>query len=362
MEVLRQADLRRFLVCIRACHEIRAQESFEEYLDRLVATLTRLIPAGHVTYNEMYPERQKSYNVASSKEASTVTASILWQQHMLEHPVLNHVAQTGDPHSLRISDLWSQTKFRDSGLYAGFYRSYNIEDALCATLSTRLPRIIGYGWHRDRHFTERERLLADMIRPHLIQAVKNARTFAEIRGQVQLFREGVESAALAVILCDGQGRVTSITALARKYLAEYSGISANLGVELPESLLLWLRSRQARPAEDDFTPVHMPLILERGEERLRVRLLTNAEIHLLLLEEIPTAPDLPKPYNSALSRREMEALAWVAQGKTNSELASILGISLSTAKKHVEHILDKLGVETRTAAASIALRTPSGLD
>jgi len=70
---------------------------------------------------------------------------------------------------------------------------------------------------------------------------------------------------------------------------------------------------------------------------------------------------MAKRDETCLSRRELEALAWVAQGKTNSELAAILGISLSTAKKHVEHILDKLGVETRTAAAAIALRTPSRL-
>jgi DNA-binding CsgD family transcriptional regulator len=77
---------------------------------------------------------------------------------------------------------------------------------------------------------------------------------------------------------------------------------------------------------------------------------------------VPSAPDVLKPESASLSRRELEALAWIAQGKTNSELAAILGISLSTAKKHVEHILDKLGVETRTAAASIALRSPSRFD
>jgi len=58
-----------------------------------------------------------------------------------------------------------------------------------------------------------------------------------------------------------------------------------------------------------------------------------------------------------LSRRESEVLAWVAQGKTNSEIAAALGINLGTVKKHLVHIFHKLRVETRTAAAALAYRT-----
>ena len=45
-------------------------------------------------------------------------------------------------------------------------------------------------------------------------------------------------------------------------------------------------------------------------------------------------------------------LAWVARGRTNSEIGSILSISSRTIQKHLEHIFQKLGVESRTAAAS----------
>jgi DNA-binding CsgD family transcriptional regulator len=56
-----------------------------------------------------------------------------------------------------------------------------------------------------------------------------------------------------------------------------------------------------------------------------------------------------------LTDRETEVLAWVAQGKTNYEVAKILGGSPRTVQKHLEHIFQKLGVETRTAAAVWAL-------
>lgn len=56
-----------------------------------------------------------------------------------------------------------------------------------------------------------------------------------------------------------------------------------------------------------------------------------------------------------LSPREAEVLLWVAQGKTNPEIASILGISEETVKKHMKQVLATLAVETRTAATLRAL-------
>jgi len=56
-----------------------------------------------------------------------------------------------------------------------------------------------------------------------------------------------------------------------------------------------------------------------------------------------------------LTPRAAEALLWLAQGKTNSDIAVILGITESTVKKHVQEMFEKLGVETRGAAAVRAL-------
>jgi DNA-binding NarL/FixJ family response regulator len=56
-----------------------------------------------------------------------------------------------------------------------------------------------------------------------------------------------------------------------------------------------------------------------------------------------------------LTPRAAETLLWLAQGKTNSDIATILGITESTVKKHVQEIFEKLGVETRGAATVRAL-------
>jgi DNA-binding NarL/FixJ family response regulator len=58
-----------------------------------------------------------------------------------------------------------------------------------------------------------------------------------------------------------------------------------------------------------------------------------------------------------LTRREQEVLQRIAMGETDSAIGQALGIASKTASKHVENILRKLGVETRTAAAA-TMRAP----
>ena len=56
-----------------------------------------------------------------------------------------------------------------------------------------------------------------------------------------------------------------------------------------------------------------------------------------------------------LTNREAEVLLWVAQGKSNGDVAGILGMSEKTVKQHMGNIFEKLGVENRNAAAMQAV-------
>jgi predicted ATPase/DNA-binding CsgD family transcriptional regulator len=79
------------------------------------------------------------------------------------------------------------------------------------------------------------------------------------------------------------------------------------------------------------------------EEALAVRIAPQAE-----------APVEDKPFD--LTGREMEVLRLLTEGASNGEIATALYISPKTAANHVANILSKLGVDSRTAAASVALR------
>lgn len=70
----------------------------------------------------------------------------------------------------------------------------------------------------------------------------------------------------------------------------------------------------------------------------------------------------PQPLETALgiTPREAEVLLWVAQGKSNADVAGILGMAEKTVKKHLGNIFEKLGIEGRNAATVAALEVLSG--
>lgn len=65
-------------------------------------------------------------------------------------------------------------------------------------------------------------------------------------------------------------------------------------------------------------------------------------------------PASPPP--ATLTPRELEILRLIVEGRSNSEIAEVLVISPSTAKNHVAHVLDKLGMQNRVQAAVYAVR------
>jgi DNA-binding NarL/FixJ family response regulator len=73
-----------------------------------------------------------------------------------------------------------------------------------------------------------------------------------------------------------------------------------------------------------------------------------------------TPPSPAQLQSLGLTQREVQVLLWVMQGKTNPEIAIILGLSPATVRTHLQNIFPKLGVETRHAAAWVAWRAALG--
>jgi DNA-binding NarL/FixJ family response regulator len=111
-----------------------------------------------------------------------------------------------------------------------------------------------------------------------------------------------------------------------------------------------LRNGMNLGADDYLTkPVANADLVRAIETRLR-----RAEQHLNR-EFKPDFSSFKPLLGLGLTPRAAEALLWLAQGKTNSDIATILGITESTVKKHVQEMFEKLGVETRGAATVRAL-------
>jgi DNA-binding response OmpR family regulator len=172
--------------------------------------------------------------------------------------------------------------------------------------------------------------------------VTNARQARQARNALDAFGH----ATLVVRASDG--KLVWQTALARALLVEYFGGHE----QAPPTLLEWLRAQSSRR-----DPV--PLTVERGAKRLTFALHESTDDDdqwLVVLREASDAAMIEAMSIAfRLTAREAEVLYWVAKGKTNKDIGDILSLSPRTVTKHLEHVFQKLGVETRTAAAGLAI-------
>jgi DNA-binding NarL/FixJ family response regulator len=85
-------------------------------------------------------------------------------------------------------------------------------------------------------------------------------------------------------------------------------------------------------------------------------LVLDPEVARVAMEEAgPEKPGEADPYE-ALTDREKQVLKLVAEGRSNKEVAEMLGISVKTAMSHREHVMEKLGVHNRTELVRFAIK------
>ena len=176
--------------------------------------------------------------------------------------------------------------------------------------------------------------------------VQGARQARQARNALDAFGH----ATLVVRAADG--KVVWKTPLARELLQQHFD-----GGELDAAVLAWVRDELARRAVAGAAPGE-PLTLARQNRRLILALheQTGDDEWLIVMRESSdqaVIDALGAAFN--LTTRAAEVLYWLAKGKTNRDIGDILGSSPATVKKHLERVYVKLGVETRTAAASVAM-------
>ncbi|WP_213772153.1 response regulator transcription factor [Bradyrhizobium sp. dw_78] len=186
-----------------------------------------------------------------------------------------------------------------------------------------------------------EEMLA-RIRVHLANArlTQSARAALDVSGRF-------------LLAVNGQGKILWATPQAQKLLSDNLAAGADDDLELPASMLQWLEQAQkGKAGSKSQTTVSFP-----SNEQLQLQYMGKLGPNEFLLRLAKDAtPDLPARFSSelGLTTREGEVLSWLSKGKTNRDIAQILGLSPRTVDKHLEQIYAKLGVENRTAAAAIA--------
>lgn len=140
------------------------------------------------------------------------------------------------------------------------------------------------------------------------------------------------------------------TPLARVLLEKYGAQRTH---QLVRQIHGWLQAALSKSPP----PTPLEVLGEEGRMTCSLHGRTDEGEYLLVLhEESDSAMTKSLVDAFHLTLREAEVLYWVIYGKTNRDIGDILGVSHRTINKHMENLFEKLGVETRTTAAAVAMR------
>ena len=177
--------------------------------------------------------------------------------------------------------------------------------------------------------------------------VRNARA-------VRLAREALDVGGHGVLMVDARGRMAWHSPQAQRWLGEFFAAAP------ADGCARWLAGATdaLAPGSSD-TAAGLRRRTAAGGRTLLARRMGDVgmgESMWLLSLQTAGEASASRLATAALTPRETEVLSWIAKGKTNRDVGDILGLSPRTVNKHLEHVFEKLGVETRAAAAALASR------
>jgi DNA-binding CsgD family transcriptional regulator len=336
-------DYELLLDCIRELHSFRDLGSVRMWL--LDTALPRLIPSDWLSYNEvdlLHPEK----TLAILKPESNGAMQPLlrrFNEVAHQHPLIIGQLQSDDFPVHKISDFLAQEDYHKLELYQDVYRHMRVEYQIAATIKLEPDRITAFALSRQRNdYTERDRAILEMLRPHLVIALNNLALAEERQTILDSTDLALKELSSATIIVDRQDRILYHTGPGLKWIG-----AASQGI-LPVQISSWLNH-----AITSTRGQTMSLNSEAGEIRIRFVPTDSPQRRLLVLTAGTVRQMAPARTNDfGLSKRQLEVARWIGHGKTNTEIAGILGISPRTVQKHIEHIFEKMGVKTRVAVAT----------
>jgi DNA-binding CsgD family transcriptional regulator len=363
METLNSQDTQQLLHAIQELYTLHDLSSFGvkalEIVNQLVPSD---IPEFHVT-------NARSHTVSRAflpgYPGFTAEMEQVASRYWREHPIVQNMPLTLTG-AYKISDFMPARQFHQlEGLYQQFLGLIGCEDQMVMFL----PMIDAQSWNEylqadlsmagialnrsQRNFTERDRLLLNLLRQHLFQAYCNAQRYHQVQQRLTQLQQSLTH--LGLIILDTSGQIELITPQASQYLYTYFSQTLELN-QLPPLLWTWIKHQVTSTQTFDHATPCLPLHIEQDNKQLVIQLVVESlqGRYLLLLEE-HTRSLLPSLALLGLSARETEVLFWIMRGEANQAIAKHLGVHPSTIRKHLESIYHKLGVQSRTEAIAQAL-------
>jgi DNA-binding CsgD family transcriptional regulator len=336
MTELLPQDYDLLLSLIGELHAFRNRADLCHWL--LDKALPALLPSDWLSYNEVdLLSPAKTQSILKPESASFFRDLFpRFRELTYQHPLIIHQMQSANFPVHKISDFLSQKDYHQLELYQDVYKPMGVEYQMAVTIRLSTSHVIAFALSRKEYdYSERDRSILELLRPHLVVAFN---TLELIEGQAAAL-DGTELAlnelSSATLIVDLHGHILFHTGPGREW------VGATKTRQLPKKIFDWLDRCFMTGARDSLS-----WFSDAGEFEIRAVPMTSSERRLLVLTR--------KGSDAAdgLSRRQREVARWIREGKTNQEIAAIMGISPRTVQKHVEHIFEKLGVETRVAIAT----------
>lgn len=167
-----------------------------QFAGQVLPVLTGLVGCDIITYNELTPGQVRYVDFPEFSLAPESKA--VFDEHVHEHPLVNHYLATSDRSPTKISDFLSRAEFHRLDLYQAFFRLIPVEHQIAITLTGRGSTVIGIALNRGkRDFDEADRVVLAAIRGPL----------AERFGQ--LLRRDTAQATLTAAAADAFDSLTS---------------------------------------------------------------------------------------------------------------------------------------------------------
>ena len=366
MPRLRQRDLATFSKVLEALY---ADGSSATFMERVLVSLHGVVSCEFASFSLLDARIARWHSRAMTPGVSGWPGMKIYQSFYWEDALVRHFVGTGATESRRVSDFIGLRQYRSSGVYSEVFGRVGCDRRMGFGVLNHPALDMSVSLNRSRRdFTEEERGLLDLLRPHLVLA------YSQANAQQTLLRERARLGdvfGVGLVELDDRVRPLWTTIRAEALLADFfpewaigpagQGLPAGLQTSLERVVL---RPRASASDEISLQP-WAPLWYFPGadQRRLKVRLVL-AEVpghwYLILEEAGALAPVRELVRALHLTLREAEVLYWLKEGKSNWDIAAILGNAEKTVGKHLENIFRKLRVENRTAAVRVAMEACLG--
>lgn len=221
----------------------------------VLAQMRRLVRCDIVSYNEVDLRERRVRVLHDVPDLSDERLITTFARLARQNPLVVHGERTGDGSPVMFSDFLTERELRAREIYSDLYRPLGIEHQLACSL-TNQPSVVGIALSRSkRNFTERDRAVLELLRPHLAAAFRRVSVGARMASTIDRAERFAaltpREREVAVLVADGMSNAeiaAALTVSGKTVNAHLERIYRKLGVHRRTQLAL-LVAAQAAPLQ-----------------------------------------------------------------------------------------------------------------